>query len=176
VIAAPPVRWQEGNDAIAQVSVVLLQADGLAVGGARLARAARTGYGIDGKGSSGMRDRGIRAVAARIVCALALIMLGFADPAFATSDGGGLAAQYRLPDGSYPSLCKTGSDAGRLPHNVRHCDLCFAAGGHAFVPPHVVFVGFCAEADRNLVQSISAIGLERGARGHGLCRGPPSVA
>jgi hypothetical protein len=123
-----------------------------------------------------MRDWRFRAFAARIVCVLALIMLGFADPGFAAPGDGVLAAQYRLPDGSYPSLCKTGSDAGRLPHNLRHCDLCFAAGGHVFVPPHPVFARFCAEADKNLFSPISAIGLKRGAPGHGLCRGPPSVA
>lgn len=120
-----------------------------------------------------MGDRWIRAVSARIVCALALIMLGFTGHGLAMPDDGSLAARYRLPDGSYPSLCKTGDNTGGVPHDMRHCDLCFAAAGHAFVPSPSIFAGFFTEAEKNLCPRASLIGLKRRALGHGLCRGPP---
>jgi hypothetical protein len=123
-----------------------------------------------------MGDRWIRAVAARIVCALALLMLGFSGHGLAMPDDGSVAAQYRLPDGSYPSLCGTNGDAGGLPHDRHHCDLCFAAAGHAFAPPPATFDGFFIVAGTGLFASFPLIGSNRNALRHGLCRGPPRIA
>lgn len=122
-----------------------------------------------------MGERSIRAVAVCIACTLALVMLGFAGRAVAEDDSA-FAARYRLPDGSYASLCRTGHDEGALPHGKHHCALCCAAAGHAFVPPEPAFAGFfvaAVGADSLLPASTAA--LRHNALGHGLCRGPPSA-
>ena len=122
-----------------------------------------------------MGDRWIRAIAVCIVCALGLIMLGFTGHGLAMPDDGSLAAQYRLPDGSYPSLCKTGGETDKRAHDKHHCDLCFNAAGNTFAPPPI-FTSVFTTADAGLFPPILPTALTRGALRHGLCRGPPFVA
>lgn len=79
-----------------------------------------------------------RAVLLRILCALALFMLGFTGSAFADPSQDPYSAEYRLPDGSYSSLCQPGNPKGGVPHNgANHCGSCVTAGGHAFTPPDI---------------------------------------
>jgi hypothetical protein len=176
LIAGLIAGWQEGNDAIAQVSVVLLQGEGFSDFRTRLARTVRNVYEIGGKRSPDMGDRSIRGFMARIVCALALVMFGFAGHGLAATDDGPFAAQYRLPDGSFASLCQNGDDhTGTPPHARHHCDFCFASVGHAFVPPQPTFGPAVTAAEAGILLPVSAAAPKFGALRHGLCRGPPPI-
>jgi hypothetical protein len=80
-----------------------------------------------------------------MVCALALLMFGLTGPAAAQIGPDAAGVQYRLPDGSFASLCQPGrtdiDGTNGIPGKAcRHCDLCGAGLPHALVAPSTTFV------------------------------------
>jgi hypothetical protein len=118
-----------------------------------------------------------RAVLTRILCALALVMLGFGSHAVADPFADPYGVEYRLPDGSYTSLCEPGDDKGGAPHDAsHHCDICVLAVGHLFVPPDAIFAGRPMRARGEAIRAAEYMHLHRLLSSHSLSRGPPLFA
>jgi hypothetical protein len=125
-----------------------------------------------------MRNWANRAVWLRMVCALALLLFGLGGPAFGDSGPTGNAA-YRLPDGSFASLCEPGSGSqdGRsgVPGKAcRHCDLCRAGLPHALPLPSMAFVSVRRLAAYILPLSPDAGVVHTGRSFAWQSRGPPA--
>lgn len=71
----------------------------------------------------------------RIICAVALLLLGFSQPAYAAVTDSPYDIAYQLPDGTFASICQDGNHGGSPDGDSNHCRLCLAAAGHLFVPP-----------------------------------------
>jgi hypothetical protein len=95
--------------------------------------------------------------AVRIVCALALVFVGFAHqvPALADDDLGPVAlARYVLPDGTVPTLCvtvtdDTGKEHGKIAH-LHGCEACRISASVLLPTPADAVgahVGFVAAAE-----------------------------
>ena len=72
------------------------------------------------------------AVCLRILCAVALLSVGFAHkPAFAVNEPSALElAQYVLPDGTLPDICLNGMVDGKEKHPAPFkCEACRIASG-----------------------------------------------
>jgi hypothetical protein len=115
------------------------------------------------------------AVVTRILCALALLMLGFSGHALANPTFDPYSAQYLLPDGSYSSLCQPGDDKGGTPHN-NHCDICVMAAGHLFTPPEAIPHGLPVLARGETITLVAIVNHKRILSHHGQSRGPPLSA
>jgi hypothetical protein len=124
-----------------------------------------------------IRDWARRAVLTRIVCALALFMLGFTGHAFADPTFDPFDVQYQLPDGSYSALCQPGEEKGGAPHSDHnHCDMCVMAAGHLFTPAEVVVAAAPALQHGEAIPTAAIVNLKRILSHHGLSRGPPLAA
>ncbi|MEZ2127421.1 MULTISPECIES: hypothetical protein [unclassified Sinorhizobium] len=66
------------------------------------------------------------AVALHALCAIGLLLLGFAHqvPQAAGANPDYSTAQYKLPDGTYASLCVTVKDDGGKPVYKPNCEAC----------------------------------------------------
>ena len=73
----------------------------------------------------------------RILCAVALLSLGFAhQPASASQPTALELAQYVLPDGTFADLCLNDTVDGKVKHVVStKCEACRIAGGLLMPPP-----------------------------------------
>lgn len=79
------------------------------------------------------RSMQARGVMLRILCALAYVVLGFSGH-HAMGGEGVPAAFYRLPDGTYASLCEPGgTDQPSAP--AEHCKTCLIAQPHGAPAP-----------------------------------------
>jgi hypothetical protein len=76
-----------------------------------------------------------RMIAARLICALALIVLGFSGHAFADPRLDPHGAQYRLPDGTYAALCEPSAEKSDRDSQSKHCDVCVLSASHLLAPP-----------------------------------------
>jgi hypothetical protein len=118
-----------------------------------------------------------RAVPARILCALALVMLGFGSHAAADPFAASYGTQYELPDGSYAALCEPGDDKGGAPHDAaHHCDICVLAAGHLFTPPDAIFAIAPMRARGEPIRAAENTHFHRLLSSHSLSRGPPLSA
>jgi hypothetical protein len=72
----------------------------------------------------------------RILCAIAYVLLSFSGHHAAGAEGAP-GAYYRLPDGSYASLCEPGAkDPASAPAD--HCKTCLIAQPHGAPAPDLV--------------------------------------
>jgi len=118
-----------------------------------------------------------RGVLTRIVCAFALLMLGFGGHAFADPTFDPYSTQYELPDGTYSSLCQTEDEKGGLPHSSsNHCDTCVMAAGHLLTPPEAQFAPNPALQRGEAIRLVEDVNLKRILSHHGQSRGPPLSA
>lgn len=117
------------------------------------------------------------AVATRIICVIALFMLGFAAHADGRQAIGPYGAEYLLPDGSYASMCLPSAEHGGAPHtDGNHCDICVFATVHLLTPPEwAVLANPLVEAGERFGRE-SNPNLKRIVSFHQLCRGPPLTA
>ena len=124
-----------------------------------------------------MREGAKRAVVTRIVCALALFMLGFANHAVARSSIGPYSVEYQLPDGSYASMCLPSAEHG-TPHddNGNHCDTCIVLALHLFAPPSDNSFRISRGFRRDTVLPERDANLKRILSHFRLSRGPPLTA
>jgi hypothetical protein len=123
-----------------------------------------------------MREWMKRAVAVRLVCALALFMLGFSGSLPAVANPGPYSAEYMLPDGTFASLCLPSEEEHGGHSDGKHCDVCIFAIGHTFVLPSAA----------GIVPPIFTSAVTNGPTGHdnlkrilsyhGQSRGPPLEA
>lgn len=117
------------------------------------------------------------AVLTRVLCALALVMLGFGSHAFADPSADPYSSQYALPDGSYTSLCQPGDDKGGVPHDAaHHCDICVMAAGHLFAPPYALLAAMPMLERGETIVSAATAHSRRMLSNHHLSRGPPLSA
>lgn len=94
----------------------------------------------------------------RIVCAMLLVVLGFAHkPVSASPYETADLAIYALPDGSVASLCLADQDGKQGMHVDRGCEACrlasgitvpVAPGDHAEIVRHETAVSFIVAAER----------------------------
>lgn len=118
-----------------------------------------------------------RAVPTRILCALALVMLGFGGHAFADPSSDPFSNQYELPDGTYTSLCQPGDDKGGAPHDgAHHCVTCFVAAGHVFAPPEGAAAGLPVSGAGEIIGFAAVANPKPIHSHHCLGRGPPLFA
>lgn len=71
----------------------------------------------------------------RILCAIAYVLLGFSGHHAAGAEGAP-GAYYRLPDGSYASLCEPGRE-DTTPAPADHCKTCLIVQPHGAAPPNL---------------------------------------
>lgn len=117
------------------------------------------------------------AILLRILCAFALFMLGLAGDAFADPSQDPHSAQYRLPDGTYASLCQPGDTKGGAPHNgANHCGGCVTAAGHAFTPPAGYAVARPGSRAGETFGFAEIANVKRIRSHHNQGRGPPLSA
>lgn len=113
--------------------------------------------------------------AVRVLCALALLFLSFAHlPAFATASMPGQTAEYRLPDGTFASLCLTHS-GDEKPATALICDLCcLTLGTYLSLPQGGKWQALDLESLSNPLFALQAV-----EQGHGRerprSRSPPQV-
>jgi hypothetical protein len=120
-----------------------------------------------------MRHWAKRAVLTRIVCALALFMLGFSSHAMAGAELAPHSLQYQLPDGSYASLCSPDEGKGGTQGNGKHCDVCVMSVGHLLTPPDAALVETPEMAEGRTLWPEGNANLKRILSHHGQSRGPP---
>jgi hypothetical protein len=77
-----------------------------------------------------------RQVLWRILYALAFVVLSVSSHHAAAADGAA-GASYRLPDGSYASLCEPGGD-GKPSTPGDHCRTCLIAQPHGLAAPELL--------------------------------------
>jgi hypothetical protein len=74
----------------------------------------------------------------RMLCALAYALLGFSGHSLAGADSAP-GAYYRLPDGSYASLCEPGG-ADQRSTPADHCKTCLIAQPHGAPAPALAVI------------------------------------
>ncbi len=116
------------------------------------------------------------AVLARMIYALAILMLGFSSNAQALPNPDPYGAEYRLPDGSYASLCMPGEEKDAPHGDHKHCDMCVMAAGHVFTAPETVLVPAPILHRGETVRAVAIANLKRIVSHHGLSRAPPLPA
>jgi hypothetical protein len=142
-----------------------------------LGMSAIIGYWMCGIWGTGMRTWVKAAVVTRIVCALALFMLGFSGHALADPTLDPFSVQYQLPDGSYSSLCEPGHEKGGVPHDGgHHCDICVMAAAHLFTPPAAPAAIPPVAALPEPLRLDASANLKRILSHHRQSRGPPLSA
>ena len=109
----------------------------------------------------------------RMICAVALLLLGFSGHAFADASSDPHRLQYELPDGSYASLCQPGEEKGDTHGGGKHCDVCVMSIGHLFVPPETVAFVITSSILRQAVQRDGNANLKPILSFHGQSRAPP---
>ena len=109
----------------------------------------------------------------RIVCAIALFMLGFAAHADAVSISGPFSAEYQLPDGSFASMCLPSEEHGKSHTDNKHCDSCIMSTAQLFTPPDTVELVAHVSLHGDVVWSESNANPGRILSHHGQSRGPP---
>ncbi|MBL0373847.1 DUF2946 family protein [Rhizobium sp. KVB221] len=116
-------------------------------------------------------------MATRIICVIALFMLGFAAHADTRAAIGPYGAEYMLPDGSYASMCLPSEEHGGAPHSDgNHCDVCVFATIHLFTPPAFAVLANRAAQPVEKINRDSNPNLKRITSFHQLSRGPPLKA
>jgi hypothetical protein len=109
----------------------------------------------------------------RIVCAIALFMLGFAAHADARPINGPFSTEYQLPDGTFASMCLPSEEHGKSHTDDKHCDTCIMSTAHLFTPPDTVELVAQASLQGDVVRPESNANPRRILSHHGQSRGPP---
>jgi hypothetical protein len=124
-----------------------------------------------------MRTWANGSIVTRILCAVALVMLGFSGNALADPTSDPFSAQYQLPDGSYSSLCQPGDEkGGGSHHGADHCDSCVMAAGHLFTPPEAAPAVLRVLAQGETIAAAANVNLKPIVSHHRQSRGPPLSA
>jgi hypothetical protein len=127
-------------------------------------------------GNPMVRNWAKRAALTRIICAFALFMLGFPSGAFALPNLEPYGAEYRLPDGTFASLCLPSEEKG-APHGDRqHCDMCTVSIGHLFMQADAVFAEPPVHAYLKSAWLAPGFNAKRILSYHRQSRGPPLSA
>jgi hypothetical protein len=127
-----------------------------------------------GKSMIGNWARG--AVVMRMLYALAILMLGFSGGAQALPNLEPYGAEYKLPDGTFATLCMPSEEKGAPHGDHKHCDMCVMAAGHLFTTPETAFVTAPVSHQSETVRAVAIANLKRIVSHHGLSRGPPLSA
>lgn len=112
----------------------------------------------------------------RIVCAIALFMLGFVAHAEAAPLVGPFSMEYRLPDGTFASMCLPSQEHGKSHTDGKHCDSCILSTAHLFTPPAAVQLAEQTSPHGDIVWPESNGNPGRILSHHGQSRGPPENA
>ena len=120
-----------------------------------------------------MRTWARKAIAMRLFCALALFMLGFASHAMAGRDPDPYSAQYRLPDGTFASMCLPSEEHGAPQSDSDHCDTCVLSAGQLFTPPDTAVVSPERSLSPEPIRPAAFGNSKRILSHHGQSRGPP---
>ena len=122
-----------------------------------------------------MTGTGARKRMMRILCAIALVFLGLGNTDTIINPGLALEEAYRLPDGSFASLCL--ADEAHDPADPsKHCSACTLVIAHLGALPEAIVVP--QQAFRSLDGAVATLQstLERQLSSHIQSRGPPEIA
>ncbi|MDB5525495.1 MAG: hypothetical protein JWM58_3258 [Rhizobium sp.] len=120
-----------------------------------------------------MRTWARKAIAMRLFCALALFMLGFTSHAMAGHDTDPYSAQYRLPDGTFASMCLPSQEHGAPQGDSNHCNTCVLSAGHLFTPLDIAMALPLRSMSSEPILSAVVGNSKRILSHHGQSRGPP---
>ncbi|MDB5523264.1 MAG: hypothetical protein JWM58_1027 [Rhizobium sp.] len=124
-------------------------------------------------GNLTMRTWARKEIAVRLFCALALFMLGFSGHAVAGHNLDRYGAEYRLPDGTFASMCLPSEEHGAPDNDSRHCDTCVMSAGHLFMPPDSVIAFGVQSLSRERIRPAAVGNPRRILSHHRQSRGPP---
>jgi hypothetical protein len=112
----------------------------------------------------------------RILCALALFMLGFGTHAASQPMAGPFTAEYQLPDGSFASMCLPSEKHGKSDAGSNHCSVCLISFADFFAQPGSITFLLPALPASASASPESASRLNRILSYHRQSRGPPRIA
>ena len=112
----------------------------------------------------------------RMIYALAILMLGFSCNAQALPNLEPYGAEYKLPDGTFATLCMPSEEKGAPHDDHKHCDMCVMAAGDLFTTPETVLVPEPVLHQGDTIRAVAIVNLKRIISHHGLSRGPPLSA